>query len=65
MDLDVLYRDNGWYVALNGTYIVGFVGTGARERAESHREQLSAMLDAAARNGAPPRTDDEGGARQD
>ena len=37
-------RDDEWAVALDGQYVVGFYGRGAREMAERHRTELAEML---------------------
>ena len=37
-------RDDEWSVALDGRYVVGFYGRGAREMAERHMNELAEML---------------------
>jgi hypothetical protein len=46
-DLKVVHstdRDDEWSVALDGRYVVGFFGRGAREMAERHMNELAEML---------------------
>jgi hypothetical protein len=46
-DLKVVHstdRDDEWSVALDGRYVVGFFGRGAREMAERHMSELAEML---------------------
>jgi hypothetical protein len=37
-------REDEWSVALDGRYVVGFYGRGAREMAERHMNELAEML---------------------
>jgi hypothetical protein len=46
-DLKIVHstdREDEWSVALDGRYVVGFYGRGAREMAERHMNELAEML---------------------
>jgi hypothetical protein len=56
-------RDDEWAIALDGRYVVGFYGRGAREMAERHRTELAEML--SAREESMSKVDDAGDALRD
>jgi hypothetical protein len=43
--LEVCHSGDEWYVTLEGTFVVGFIGTEAEHCAREQLSQLSRMLD--------------------